>query len=63
MSVVDIDGHRPHVVLPVDTGDVHVISVAYLRSWARGEESIDPNPETLRAIVASWLDMLEGDQY
>lgn len=55
---IDMDEHRPHVVIPTPEAQ-HVYPLAYFEDFAKGEE-VDAIPlDVMRVIVAEWLSITE----
>lgn len=61
MSVIDLDAHRPHVLIDASTpdGEVYVYPLAYFEDFIAGG-SIDLPDAVLRQIITDWLRGLRG---
>ncbi len=64
MSAIKLDDHRPHVVVKVASGDVHVLPLILLEEIAEGRrpfDHLDLWPDIMRAVMNEWLSDLKRD--
>jgi hypothetical protein len=57
-KVIDLDAHRPHLVIACSTepAHCHVVPVAYLLRLASGDRDIEPLPEcAAKRVLQEWL--------
>lgn len=63
-NVVELDDHRPHLVLPTLDGNVHCMPVSLIEDWIAGRQRIvdaDDWEIVMRSVLAEWLRGLKGE--
>ena len=57
MTPINIDDHRPHVLLPTLDGKAHVLPASVIESLISGDlalDEVDDWREITRAIISEW---------
>lgn len=63
MGVSEIDDYRPHFVVPLLNGNVHVLPVSLVRDWISGKQDMfnEDNRAVIQKILDEWLDNKIGE--